>query len=238
MLLIVIIIIIISNLFKLFNTHEKKGAQELMKNEYKLAMGKLNEGSDLYFSEPRGIQCPLQCSLNTKYLLPCQHYFFWDLFMMSDDTGMNDDEGEAYERLLTEEYWDMFLRSFEENGLNVYYTSYNPDLEDNELPQEVRQEQCIRHAFNEIHDQLRNDFYHYRSLGDTVEYQNSIADSQCKLLQNFQSISEKATVFFVENELYKNENYTEYYNEKIGHCFDTQSFLALLDNIQNELENL
>eukprot|EP00122_Pirum_gemmata_P014596 Pgem_evm1s13612 len=156
-------------------------------------MGKLKEGSDLYFPEPRGIQCPLQFSLNIKYLLPCKHYLFRDLFTMNDDTGVNDNEEEAYERLLTEELCDSFLRSFEENGLNVYYTSYNPGLEDNELTQEIRQEQCIRHTFNESHDQLRNDFYHYRSFGDNAEYQNSIAGSQCKLLQNFQSISEKAT---------------------------------------------
>jgi hypothetical protein len=50
------------------------------------------------------LSCP--CSFNRKYLLPCKHFFYLDIF--------------GDENVLTNEVWEKYLHTFEEAGYEVY----------------------------------------------------------------------------------------------------------------------
>ena len=102
---------------------------------------------------------------------------------MENEENENEEVVEDFESILTEDLWTLFLQAFEENGVNAYHTLFNPEIP--QINSEQIRERAIRLGFNDTHDQVRADFYHYRDIGENDEERNLIAELRTKFINLF-----------------------------------------------------
>jgi hypothetical protein len=109
-----------------------------------------------------------QCLFSRKYLLPCSHYFYLDIYGGED--------------VLTDEYWNYCISSFAECGLDVYKSMEKVSVPETEEEQNIDRDrlniygkmESMKEIFWRVKDNKNDTLMQYMDnhLGTIIEYLN------------------------------------------------------------------